>query len=95
MGHTHVHLLSLEVHDRVLQENERSKVVRPISPSLSHLPSIFEGVLISRHRVVGQNLGEPVRASGIHEVGEEVHVARTELILILHVHVDKVLLTDL
>ena len=37
----------------------------------------------------------PVRAARVHEVGEELDVARPELLLALHVHVGEVTLADL
>ena len=37
----------------------------------------------------------PVGAARVHEVGEELHVARPELLLALHVHVGEVTLADL
>ena len=91
------HLLALEVDDGVLAP-------------------VLEAVLVGGHRVVGQQLSEPVtrhvlrvtcnvprvacnvspvRAARVHEVGEELHVARPELLLALHVHVGEVTLADL
>ena len=37
----------------------------------------------------------PVGAARVHEVGEELDVARPELLLALHVHVGEVTLADL
>ena len=45
--------------------------------------------------MVGQQPGEPVRAPGVHQVGQELDVLRPELLLVLHVHVGEVPLANL
>ena len=59
------------------------------------LAAVLEAVLVGGHGVVGEDLGEPVSAPGVHQVSEELDVFRSELLLVLHVHVGEVLLADL
>merc|ERR1719393_667992 len=45
--------------------------------------------------MVGQDLGESVGASGVHQVSQELNVLGTELLLVLHVHIGEVSLAHL
>ena len=59
------------------------------------LAAVLEAVLVGGDGVVGQQLGEPVRAPGVHQVRQELDVLGSELLLVLHVHVGEVPLADL
>ncbi len=59
------------------------------------LASVFEQVLVGGDGVIGQDLGKPVGASGVHQVGQKLHVPRPELVLVLEVDVHEVPLADL
>ena len=59
------------------------------------LAAVLEAVLVGGDGVVGQELGEPVGAPGVHQVRQELDVLRSELLLVLHVDVGEVPLADL
>ena len=67
----------------------------PLEVDDAVLPAVLEAVLVGGDGVVGQELGEPVRAPGVHQVGQELDVLGSELLLVLHVHVGEVPLADL
>ena len=45
--------------------------------------------------MVAQQLGEPVSAPGVHQVGQELDISGSELLLALHVDIGEVTLANL
>ena len=94
-------------HGQVLSPDVGENVLKIIPMSNTHvhlftleidngvLASVLKDVFIGRDAMVGQYLGKAIGASGIHEVGEEVDVLGSELILVLEVNIDEVTLANL
>ena len=94
-------------HGQVVAPDVRENVLQVVSMGHTHvhlfalqvdngvLAAVLEQVLVGGHAVVGQDLGESICATRVHQVGQKVHVLWSELIFVFQVNVDKVLLTDL
>ena len=67
----------------------------PLEVDDAVLAPVLEAVLVGRHRVVAQQLGEPVSAPGVHQVSQELDISGPELLLALHVDISEVSLADL